>query len=60
VQTEYKPRPAPTWAEKQFKKLEQKAEGEKAYAEYRTKQAAALANMRHLRSVRLSRPSEET
>jgi hypothetical protein len=53
--TEYKRRETRTWAEKQFRKLEQQSEGEKAYAEYQARQAATLANMERLRSLRLSR-----
>jgi hypothetical protein len=44
-----------SWAERQFRKREQQSEGEKAYAEYRSKQAATLTNMQRLRSLRQSR-----
>jgi hypothetical protein len=59
MQTGYKRRPPRSLAERQFKKLEQQFEGEKAYAEYQAKQVATLENMQRLRSLRLLRERRE-
>jgi hypothetical protein len=54
MHTPSKPRLTRTPAERQVRKLEQQIEGEKAYAEYRARNTAALANMRRLRTLRLA------
>jgi hypothetical protein len=56
----YKPQPAPTPEEKIFKRLVQQSEGEKARAEYQARQAATLANMQRLRSLREAQTGKAT
>jgi hypothetical protein len=54
----YQPQSAPTPEEKLFRQMVKQSEGEKARAEYQARQAAILANMQRLRSLRQAQTSK--